>query len=65
MNDKPTIQDLIQCAKRELAIRKRVYPKWVERGNMSLTKMDSEIAMMGRIVEELEKLGNRQKELGL
>jgi hypothetical protein len=47
-----TDQDKYECAKRELAMRRRVYPKWVDSGRMSQDKADHEIAVMAAIVED-------------
>ena len=41
-----TAADLIACAKRELAFRKRVYPRQVQAGKMSPEDADHEIACM-------------------
>lgn len=42
-------QELRDCAKRELEMRKMVYPGRVRSGKMSQQKMDAEIAMMESI----------------
>lgn len=47
-----TDQNKLECAKRELAMRMRVYPKWVDSGRMSQDKADHEIAVMAAIVED-------------
>lgn len=44
------------CAKRELAMRKKVYPRWVEAGLMTQQKADQEIACMSAIVEDYRKV---------
>jgi hypothetical protein len=49
-----TLPEMIACAKRELAIRKRVYPKWAESGKMTFDQCRHEIATMEAIVAELE-----------
>jgi hypothetical protein len=51
-----SIDELIKCAEREVGMRKRVYPRWVEQGRMKEAKAAAEIAMMGAIVAELRKL---------
>jgi len=49
-----TPPEMIACAKRELAIRKRVYPKLVEAGKMKADQCRHEIETMEAIVKELE-----------
>ena len=44
----------VACAKRELALRKNVYPKWIGT-RMTKAKADEEIATMEAIVATLEK----------
>lgn len=41
-----------ECARRELAMRRRVYPKWVESGRMTQETADREIACMAQIAED-------------
>jgi len=50
-----TFEELAQCAEREVAIRKRVYPNRVETNRMNILAADREIAMMIRIAEILRK----------
>lgn len=54
-NRKINIDDMIKCAEREVGMRERVYPRWVEAKKMSQTKADSEIATMKAIVEFLKQ----------
>lgn len=49
-----TDQDKLNCAERELAMRKRVYPRWVESGKMKLDHAEREIAIMAEIVADYE-----------
>jgi hypothetical protein len=49
-----TLSEMIACAKREAAIRKRVYPKWVESRRMTADQCRHEIETMLAIVVELE-----------
>lgn len=53
--DKITFRDKEACAKRELAYRKRVYPRWVEAGKLRRDVADREIEVMTAIVEDYEK----------
>lgn len=50
------IEDQIACAKRELALRKRVYPTWVTAKRMNALKAENEILAMTAIVATLERL---------
>jgi hypothetical protein len=54
--------DMIACAKRELAMRKRVYPRWVADDRMTQDKADKEIAHMTAILEHLLKAAGRREE---
>jgi hypothetical protein len=47
-----TPRDKLECAKRELLIRKKVYSRLVKQGKMTLAKADHEIAVMASIVED-------------
>jgi hypothetical protein len=51
-----TITDLTACARRELAKRKRAYPRWVRDGYMKQPEADREIAMMRAITEHFEDM---------
>jgi hypothetical protein len=42
----PSLDDQIACVTREIALRERVYPKWVETGRMTKQKADHEISAM-------------------
>lgn len=48
-----TAAELIACADREVALRRRVYPKWVNAGRMSREKAEEEIAKMQAISDLL------------
>jgi hypothetical protein len=47
------IQRLIDCARREVAMRRAVYPRRVEAGKMTQAKADEETYLMGQIVQTL------------
>lgn len=57
-----SMDDMIGCAKRELMMRKRVYPRWVADGRMSEKKAEDEIAFMSAIVDHLLKDAGRREE---
>jgi hypothetical protein len=54
-----SIEALLQCARRELSYRHRVYPRRVEEDKMSPQKMAYEIACMERIVDILDQMNGR------
>ena len=51
-----SLDDMIRCADREVAMRKRVYPEWVNDGRMSWDKAEHEIECMEAIAEKLKTL---------
>lgn len=51
-----SLDDQIACARRELALRKRVYPNWVTAKRMNPLKAENEIDAMAAIVATLEGL---------
>lgn len=44
MGEAVSIDEQVQCAKRELGFRQRCYPRWVTEGRMTQAKADKEIA---------------------
>lgn len=56
--------DKLACVQRELALRKRVYPRWVLAGKMTQEKADRETALMEEIVEDYRRIC-RKSELPL
>ena len=56
----PTPQDVsvdeqITCVKREIAMRERVYPRWVDGGRMTQKAADTELLLMRAVLLTLEK----------
>jgi hypothetical protein len=51
-----TIDQQITCIRRELALRLRVYPKWVEAGKMKQAEADKELAYMQAVHDTLTEL---------
>lgn len=45
----------IDCVRREIAMRKRAYPRWVEAGRMTQQKADDEIAVMEAVLSTLNE----------
>jgi hypothetical protein len=59
MNDgAPSIPfaDQIGCVRREIAMRERVYPKWVNAGRMKAEAAEREIAAMRAVLKTLLSL---------
>jgi hypothetical protein len=54
MSDIITTADKLACAKRELAMRRGVYPRFIDAGKMSAGKAAHEIAAMEAIVRDYE-----------
>ena len=50
-----SLPEQLDAAKRELALRRRTYPRWVSAGKMKQAKADHEIAAMAAIVGTLER----------
>ena len=50
------LYEQILCARRELALRKKVYGKWVESRKMTMEKASHEIAAMEAIIQTLEQI---------
>lgn len=51
-----TESDKLACAEREVKMRKRVYPRWVENGRMTEQQAAREIALMEAIAEDYRKI---------
>lgn len=50
----PTLDDAIREVARELALRRRVYPKWCAAGRMKQHQADWQIACLEAALERLE-----------
>jgi hypothetical protein len=48
--------DMVACVKRELALRKRVYPRHVASGMMTQARADREIEVMQGVLRIIERL---------
>jgi len=59
-----SIDEQIACVKRELAFRRRVYPKWVDSGRMAQDQADKELARMTAVLATLEGLKPPEPEQG-
>lgn len=53
---KHTFAAQAEAARREVRLRERVYPRWVEGGRLTAKKAALEISLMMTIAETLERL---------
>jgi hypothetical protein len=51
-----TMADRLACVDRELALRRRVYPRWVAAGRMTQAKADREIELMQAVRDAIDGL---------
>lgn len=61
MTDVITAADMLACAEREVKMRKRVYPRWVEDGRMSEGTAAHQLACMEEIVKTLRPLAEKDR----
>jgi len=54
-----TLDEQITCIKRELAMRQRVYHRWVMSGKMTQKTADNEIEAMSAVLETLKNLEDK------
>jgi len=45
------LNELLKCCRREVQMRQRVYPRWVERGIYSQRKADQELQAMRAVCD--------------
>lgn len=57
----PTLQDQIICIRREIAMRNKVYPRWIENGKMKQDKAAWEVKCMENVLESLHRLVDLEK----
>ena len=50
-----TAADKLSAVRREITMRRRVYPRWVENNRMTQSKADEEIAVMEAIAADYER----------
>lgn len=55
-----TIDDMLACVRREIGMRKRVYPRWVEQSKMTAASADREIEVMEAVHTHLLAEKERQ-----
>ena len=51
-----TLDDQIDCVKREIGMRERVYPKWVQLRRFSQEQSDRELGRMRAVLNTLQNL---------
>jgi hypothetical protein len=47
--------DKLACIEREIKMRLKVYPRWIEKGKMTQEKADHEIAVMREIADDYRR----------
>jgi hypothetical protein len=52
--DQPSLGDMLGSVRREVAMRERVYPRWVDLRKMTQEKADFELRTMKAVEELLE-----------
>jgi hypothetical protein len=57
----PTLSDLAKCARREAAMRRRVYPRWIDNGKMTQDQADHETACMDAIAKLLSDMEQKEQ----
>ena len=60
-----SLADQIKEAQRELALRKKLYPKWVKRGDLTEGEAVYFLKVQAAIVETLVRLDLEQRQLPL
>jgi hypothetical protein len=51
----------IACLRREVGLRKRVYPRWIQNGRMTQEQADSQIEAMEAAQATLERVRDEEK----
>lgn len=55
-----TIDEQISEVKREIAMRQKVYPKWIEAGSMQKPKADFQILVMEAVLITLQTIAREK-----
>lgn len=61
MTDIITAADKLACAERELKMRKRCYPRWIDADTISADKAAHEIAAMEAIVADYRAATEKER----
>lgn len=64
MNAPITLDEQIECVRREIGMRNRVYPRWVTIGRITQAHADHQIASMTAALATLEALRPAEPEQG-
>lgn len=56
-----SFEDLRQCAAREAAMRRRVYPRWVDQKRMTQAQADRETQLMEAIESHFAELAKGER----
>jgi hypothetical protein len=59
-----TARDKWKCADRELQLRHRVYPRWVEQGRMTMAVARRELDLMAEIAADYRQLAEAEEKEG-
>lgn len=59
---KITILDQIGEVQREIAVRERVYPSWIQRGTLKQETADRNLARMRKVLETLQNIRDKRWE---
>ena len=51
----------VECVRREIGMRKRVYPRWIASEKMTQAKADAEIAAMEAVLVTLENIQAKER----
>lgn len=62
MADTFTNAEKAKAARREVGLRRRAYPRWVDRGTMKQPQADREILLMEAIAADYERLAEADKQ---
>ncbi len=55
-----TIDEQINEVKREIAMRNKVYPRWIEAGSMKKSKADFQILVMEAVLISLQEIAKQK-----
>jgi hypothetical protein len=55
-----TIDEQINEVKREIAMRNKVYPKWIEAGSMKKSKADFQVLVMEAVLISLQAIAKEK-----
>lgn len=56
-----SLADQVACVRREIAMRKRVYPRWVEQSRMRQAQADAEILAMEAVLATVEAAAAKER----